>query len=117
MKYIIILFLSLTAAIISAQSVNGVSLDSLESQYIRIVGTQKFLSTQVNVDLEFGQRVRALSNKEKRVLDDNGKPVTLNSMIDALNFFDQYGYEFVTAYVITVSNQNVYHYLMRRKKD
>ena len=37
-----------------------------------------------------------------------------NSMIDALNFFNTYGYKFVNAYVITIGNQNVYHFLLEK---
>ena len=36
-------------------------------------------------------------------------------MIDALNFMSKNGYDFVTAYAFAIGNQNVYHYLMRKK--
>jgi len=36
-------------------------------------------------------------------------------MIDALNFMSKNEYEFVQAYALTVGNQNVYHYLMKKK--
>jgi hypothetical protein len=36
-------------------------------------------------------------------------------MVDALNFMSDNGYEFVTAYAITVGNSNVYHFLMKKK--
>jgi hypothetical protein len=37
-------------------------------------------------------------------------------MIDALNFMTKNGYEFVQAYALVLSNQNVYHYLLRKKR-
>jgi hypothetical protein len=35
-------------------------------------------------------------------------------MVDALNFMSANGYEFVDSYAITVSNRNVYHYLLKK---
>jgi uncharacterized protein (TIGR02145 family) len=51
------------------------------------------------------------------VKDEYGKPVAFNSMIDALNFMTKNGFEFVTAYAVTMFRQNVYHYLMRNRKN
>jgi hypothetical protein len=49
--------------------------------------------------------------------DELGKALDFNSMIDALNFMAQNGFEFVNAYTITVANQNVYHYILKKKKE
>jgi hypothetical protein len=96
--------------------VNGVPLDSINTEYVRIVGTAKFLSTKVTVELEFGQYNSIWKDSDTRVTDNLGKRLELNGMVDALNFMFANGYEFVTAYAITVNNQNVYHYLLRRMK-
>lgn len=101
---------------ISAQSVNGVPLEEIDAEYIRIVGISKLLSNQVNVMLEFGQQDKIWSGKDLAVVDSSGRSITFNSMIDAMNFMARYGYEFQAAYAITVGTQNVYHYLMRRKE-
>ena len=45
------------------------------------------------------------------------KQLIFNSMMDALNFMSKNGFEFVDAYAITSSNQNVYHYLLRSTKN
>jgi len=34
-------------------------------------------------------------------------------MVDAMNFMGTLGWEFVQAYVVTESNQNVYHWLLK----
>ena len=81
---------------------------------MRIVGTAKLLSTKVTIQIDFGQRDKIWKTKDTQLLDKDGKPLVLNSMIDALNFLSENGYEFVQAYAFTVSNQAVYHYLMRR---
>jgi hypothetical protein len=36
-------------------------------------------------------------------------------MVDALNYMGEKGWEFVQAYVVTISNQNVYHWLLKKK--
>lgn len=36
-------------------------------------------------------------------------------MVDALNYMGNQGWEFVQAYTITMGNQNVYHYLLKRE--
>lgn len=100
-----------------AQTVDNVPLDSIQTQYIQIVGVQKFLSTKVTVHIEFGQHNKVFSNKDTELRDEEGNRIVFNSMIDALNFMNENGYEFVQAYAITYGSQNVYHYIMRKKPD
>ena len=38
-------------------------------------------------------------------------------MIDALNFFTKFNYEFETAFVATIDRQNVYHYLLKNNNN
>jgi hypothetical protein len=69
------------------------------------------------VNIDFGQVDKMFSAKDTQIKDENGRMTTFNSMIDALNFMSENGYEFVNAYAITISNQNVYHYMLRKKKN
>ncbi|MCO6462544.1 MAG: hypothetical protein J5I52_00205 [Saprospiraceae bacterium] len=111
----VILASSLT---IKAQTVNDIPLKDIDVEYVQIVGTSKLLSTKLTIQIDFGQRTKFFSSgKETIVKDTDGKAVEFNSMIDALNFMSKNGYEFVNAYAITVGNQNVYHYLLRNKKN
>lgn len=111
----IILVNSLT---IKAQTVNDIPLTDIDVEYVQIVGTSKLLSTKLTIQIDFGQRTKLLSSgKETIVKDADGKALDFNSMIDALNFMSKNGYEFVTAYAIAIGNQNVYHYLLRSKKQ
>ncbi len=59
---------------------------------------------------------KVFSTKDTQIRDKDGKLTTFNSMIDALNFMSKTGYDFVSAYTITISNQNVYHYLLQKKE-
>lgn len=113
-----ILVLSLVFLVLftKAQTVNDIPLKDINTEYIQIVGTSKLLSTKLTIEIDFGQANKIFSGNDTQLKDSDGKRIVFNSMIDALNFMSSNGYEFVQAYVITVANQNVYHYLMRRIK-
>lgn len=119
MKKIFVLLALLAGALsMKAQTVNGILIKDIDSDYMQIVGTAKFMSTKLSILLDFGQNTKLFSGgKETIVKDENGKNMEFNSMVDALNFFSKHGYEFASAYVVTVGNQNVYHYLLKKKKE
>jgi hypothetical protein len=96
--------------------VNDIPIKDIDVEYVQIVGTSKLLSSKLNIEIDFGQEDKLFKDKDTRVKSAEGKNLDFNSMIDALNFMSKNGYEFVNAYVITISNQNVYHYLLRKKK-
>jgi hypothetical protein len=97
----------------NAQTVNDIPLKDIKAEYVQIVGTTRFMSLKLTININYGQE----PDEESKVRDENGKKVIFNSMVDALNFMTKYGYEFVTAYALTVGNQNVYHFLLKRKKE
>ncbi|WP_199879941.1 hypothetical protein [Arundinibacter roseus] len=101
----------------TAQTVNDVPISEINVEYIQIVGTSRLFSNKATIEIDFGQRNKALVLKDTQVRDSDNKLVEFNSMIDALNFMSTNGYEFVQAFAITVNNQNVYHYLMKKKKE
>lgn len=84
--------------------------------YCELIGSSKFMSKKVNVIIDFGQQAPLFSNQ--KLVDENGDPITFNSMIDAMNYMSRLGWEFEQAYVVTtVSNgqtQNVYHWLLSK---
>lgn len=116
MKNLIMIIVLMLSTSLFSQTVNGTPIKDLDVEYVRIVGTSNALNTKVTIDLEFGQQNKLLSSKDTKILNTDGTVLVLNSMVDALNFMDANGYEFVTAYAITIGTQNVYHYLMRKKK-
>ena|SRR5687767_11086629 len=93
---------------IDAQTVNDIPLKDVNVEYVQIVGTTKLLSTKLTIDIDFGQRNKVWSGKDTQIKDVDGKRMEFNSMIDALNFMTTNNYEF--------SNQNVYHYLLKKRK-
>jgi len=112
MRSLLLILFAFLSIGLSAQTVNDVPMDEINTPFIRIVGTQKLLSTKVMIDIEFGQHNKVFSAKDTQIRDAANKPVTFNSMIDAMNYMIGFGYRFEQAYVLTIGNQNVYHYLM-----
>ena len=65
--------------------------------YCEIVGESNLLQTKVRVAVDFGQEINYWTQyRDKFLVDENGKRIKFNSMIDALN-------------------QLVYHYLLSKK--
>ena len=84
--------------------------------YCQLVGTSNFLQTKVTVQIDFGQ-ARKFFERNKRLMDKNGKPIKFNSMVDAMNYMGRMGWEFTQAYVVTIGKQNVYHWLLKKKLE
>ena len=71
------------------------------------------MSTKVTIEVSFGQQMKTFA--DNRLKDPaTGKAIVFKSMIDALNYMGKLGWEFAQAFVITESNQNVYHFLLKK---
>ncbi len=64
--------------------------------------------------VDFGQAASYFEDKSLR--DENGNRIVFNSMVDAMNYMGRDGWEFVQAYVVTVGQQNVYHWLLKKSE-
>ena len=116
-KILIFSILLLTGITTFSQTVNDIPVAQIDVEYIQIVGTSRLFSNKVTVEIDFGQQSKFFSSgKETQIKDATGKLLKFNSMIDALNFMSSNGYTFVQAYVMVIESQNVYHYLMKKKK-
>lgn len=115
MKNLIFAICIFALGITNAQTINGTKLADIKSSYVEIVGTSNIMGTRVIISLDFGQAVNIWKGKDDVIMDDSGKMMKFNTMIDALNFMTKYGYEFTAAYAVTMGNQNVYHYLLHKK--
>lgn len=49
-------------------------------------------------------------------IEQKVKNKSFNSMVDGMNYMGKDGWEFVQAYVVTLGNQNVYHWLLKKTK-
>ena len=79
--------------------------------YAEILGYSKFLSTKVSVTIDFGQNTTLF--EDTRLRDENGKVISFNSMVDAMNWMGAQGWEFVQAYTASEGDQSVYHWLLK----
>ena len=111
MTLILIVLIGKTA---QAQNMDPAS-DSVNYVYCQLVGTQRFLSTKVIVRVDFGQERKFFQDTRMRD-EKTGDVQAFNSMVDARNYMGERGWEFVQAYVVTMGNQNVYHWLLKKRK-
>ncbi len=117
MKKLFLLFFAVVSHNLYAQvKVEGVDINELGNvKYVEIVGVQKFLSNKLTIAIDYGQKFSW--GTDQRIEREDGKPIIFNSMVEALNFMNVNGWEFVNNYIVTIGNsQNVYHYLLKRKE-
>lgn len=98
----------------SQVEVDGTNINDLDIQYIEMVGQSKVLSlTKIKIFIDFGQD---FSFKQQTVRTADGKNAAFNSIVDALNFLDANGWEYVNNYIIQDNSGAItYKYLLRKK--
>ncbi len=91
--------------------------DSLNypTKYCLLLAYGKFMSNKVDIRIDYGQDSSFF--EDTMIRDKNGKKITFHSVIDALNYMESIGWEFIDAYAITIGNQNVYHYLLKSNSE
>lgn len=100
--------------LIYVQDKNDLNIDSVKYVYCQIVGVSKFLSRKVTIAIDYGEETKFF--QDTRLIDKaTGKAKIFYSMIDALNYMGKRGWGFVQAYAVTVGNQNVYHFLLKKE--
>ena len=65
--------------------------------YCQLVSYNAFFSSKINVDFDFGQ-VSNFWDTSKGLVDENGKSLKFNNMVDALNYLGERGWELVDRY-------------------
>lgn len=92
--------------------------DTTKYQYCELIGTHRaFTATKVSIVVDFGEEKNYW--KDQRLKDEQtGKVKIFNSMIDALNYMTNYGWEFVQGYAIpngAPSGGTVYRWLLKKR--
>ena len=93
--------------------VNEVNINDLDIQYVELVGRSKLNPTKIKVIVDYGQ---PFSFKSQAIRGAAGEKAAFNSMIDAMNFMDANGWEFVSTYVIATETEITTHYILQRSK-
>lgn len=114
MKKLIVVILTAITINGYSQIVNDVKIKDLDIKYCKIVGYNKsLLGQKIVVTVDYGQKYNWI--KPQVIKDHNGKALVFNSMIEALNYMDGNGWEYVNNFVVTTGQTNIYHYLLRKK--
>lgn len=100
--------------LLSCMTIASYASEETHRVYCELLGWQKgLLSTKVKITVDFGQEVSIWKrSSDNKLVDDEGKEMVFNSMVDAMNFMGTIGWKFQQAYVVTEGGQNVYHWLL-----
>lgn len=97
-----------------AQNILAQSNENANFIYCELVGQARWLSKKINVEIDFGQGMYG----DQRIRDEEtGKVKRFISMVDALNYMGERGWEFVQAYAFTHDNTTVFYYILKRPKS
>ena len=90
---------------IIAACVLSANLFAQNKVYCEIVESNVWASKSIKVLIDFGQE-RTKSIGWQTLVDDKGKEVVFNSKIDALNYMDSLGWNFLQAYTSVTSSSS-----------
>ena len=93
--------------------VNEVNINEMDLKYVELVGRAKLNPTKIKVIVDYGQ---PFSFKSQAIRGAAGSKAAFNSMIDALNFMEANGWEFVSNYVINSGTEITTRYILRKSK-
>lgn len=111
MKQIVIFFSLLV--MFTSSKLNAQTTPEEKVIHCEIVG-YKFLG-KMTVEIDMGQSTGVLGLNTSYITDENGKAKKFNSIIDALNFLGDNGWEFVQAYTIVINSVPETHYVLRQR--
>ena len=117
MKRLLLILLIATA--LSARGQNVADTVQTKTVFAELLGWNTNvlgLGSKSKVEVDFGEENWGWQGNDGRniLVDENGKDIKFNSMVDAMNFMGERGWVFEAAYVVTVANQNVVHWLMSK---
>jgi len=113
--FILSLFYFITQVSFSQVYVNDVNINEKAGKYIQLVGVNTSLfGTKYKIYVDYGQKVKNF--KTYKIKDANGNVKKFNTMMDALNFMYDNGWDFVNynAEIIGGKVRNVY--LLKRRE-
>ncbi len=89
--------------------------------FCEIKGTEKVLSNGLKIVFDFGESPvysawTGLKNEQKLV-DENGKEIKFNSMVDAANYMSEKGWNFLQAYTSVYAKNVIQHWIFYKEAD
>ena len=67
---------------------------------------------KVTVYLDYGQIGKVKEIKKGSILGDDGKLMSFNGVIGALNLLNKKGFNYISQYSVSAGSSNVYHLLL-----
>ena len=113
-KLLTILSLFSTSTLAFAQEIGTVN--AKPYAYCQIVSSSLLFKNKVNVNIDYGQERNFLGIDLIKTADSK-KAVKFNSMIDALNYMSEQGWEFVQAYVIVDATDSTTYWILKKRKE
>ncbi len=97
-----------------SQTVNGINISELPTEYIQFTIDSNLFSNKYNVLLDYGQE-QEFFNKNKKISDFKGKEIEFNSEVDILNFMSKNNFEFLSKNTIVIENKSHDEYFLKKK--
>ena len=96
-------------------------MELIEPTFCEIKGTSKTLSAGLKIIFDFGESPvysiwNGLKSKQKLV-DENGKEIDFNSMVDAANYMSEKGWNFQQAYTSFYEGNVIHHWIFYKEAD
>ena len=102
-----------------AQETDTIPVQETKTVFAQIMGINKNvlgIGNKLSIEIDFGDENNFWGNDGRNELvDENGKELKFNTMVDAMNFMGERGWIYTDSYVITVGKQNVIHWLLRKE--
>ncbi|PLX22231.1 MAG: hypothetical protein C0599_06890 [Salinivirgaceae bacterium] len=120
MKQLIAIIVVLTTLYLSSglsQTVNKIPIEDINVSYIKITGTANFIGNKLTIEVDYGQKNVNKAVNDKRLKDENGNPMEFNSMIDVLNFFASYNYEYEDGFESLYNNSPYSYFLLKKRTE
>ena len=96
--------------------VDDVNVNDQDVKYIELVGQRAFGWGKIKVTIDYGQEMKLF--KQPLIKSADGTNVKFNSMLGALNFMDQNGWDLVEVMVFpgrTSDEDNEVRYLLKKR--
>lgn len=121
-----ILLLNAQLSVFSQEMTDSVPTDSTQTQQLTKTVFAELLGWNTNVlglgkrakvEVDFGDESWGWTGNDGRdlLVDESGKEIKFNSMVDAMNYMGERGWVYEDSYVVTVANQNVIHWLLSKE--
>lgn len=113
-KILTILSFILITNLVSAQQAD--SLKTKPYVYCQIVGSRILFENKINIVVD-DRKEGGLRRENILTSSDRRYALKFNSMIDALNYMSEQGWEFVQAYVTVEGDTSTTHWILKKRKE